>query len=717
MQQRPTSSHTAKAEIRTLVVDNYDSFTHNLVHQLATVNQAEPLVVRNDEASWAELRGEQFDNIVISPGPGHPGRAADLGVSADLIRNATVPLLGVCLGHQAIVALHGGRVEQAPVPMHGRTTSVRHTGTGLFKGIPSPIVVGRYHSLIAIPPLPACLLPTAWTEDGLVMAVEHRDRPQWGVQFHPESILTEAGAQLIANFRDLTRARAGRRAVRVPRHDVARPACPTHGGQQRIHWQRLPQPIDAEAAFLALFESAETAFWLDSSLAEPGRAHWSFMGEAARYIEHRSADCRLLVRGGDPVRLDHTDLLDYLAAQRVARAEPPLPCPFAGGWVGWFGYELRNELGMPTTRRAATPDALLMRAERFVAVDHLDGCAYALAVEDAAAPGAAEAWVSETVRRLGALAPAAPPSPPPGPPGAVRFWLDRDRDTYLRDVAQCLDWIREGESYQVCLTNEIHCEARPDPLALYRVMRRINPAPHAAFLRWPDGAVLSSSPERFLAVDAAGRVETKPIKGTIGRTADPAADSALAERLQASSKDQAENIMIVDLLRNDLSRVCLPGSVEVTKLCAVETYATVHTLVSTIQGQLAPGRTVLDLIRATFPGGSMTGAPKHRTVQLIDMLEQRARGIYSGALGWLGDDGAADLSIVIRTIVAAGGWLTIGVGGGVVANSTPEAEFEEMLLKAKAPIHAIVTALTGSWDPARVRLDGTETIPPHRRRA
>ena len=268
----------------------------------------------------------------------------------------------------------------------------------------------------------------------------------------------------------------------------------------------------------------------------------------------------------------------------------------------------------------------------------------------------------------------------------------------------------------MCLTNEITCDAQPDPLALYRIMRRTNPAPFGAFLRWPDGAVLSGSPERFLAVGASGAVEAKPIKGTIGRASDPEADRALAERLRASGKDQAENVMIVDLLRNDLSRVCVPGSVRVPTLLDVETFATVHQLVSTVTGQLAPGRTVLDLLRAAFPGGSMTGAPKHRTVQLIDRLEGRARGVYAGALGWIGDDGAADLSIVIRTIVAVGGRLSIGVGGGIVADSTPEGEFDEMLLKARAPIRAIVTALTGAWDPRRFYVDGADASPERARK-
>jgi para-aminobenzoate synthetase len=239
-------------------------------------------------------------------------------------------------------------------------------------------------------------------------------------------------------------------------------------------------------------------------------------------------------------------------------------------------------------------------------------------------------------------------------------------------------------------------------------MRRVNPAPYAAFLRWPGGAVLSASPERFLRVDPKGSVETKPIKGTIARDADAAIDREQVERLRTSEKDRAENVMIVDLLRNDLSRVCETGSVIVPHLLVVESFATVHQLVSTVRGTLRPGAGIVDLVRAAFPGGSMTGAPKRRTLELIDRLEQRPRGIYSGALGWIGSDGAADLSIVIRTIVMAGDHLAIGAGGGVVAQSTPEGEFAEMLLKAQPSIQAIVIAATGAFGSERYVIEGAE---------
>src|SRR5690349_17344982 len=195
--------------MRTLLIDNYDSFTYNLFQLLAEVNGSEPIVVRNDAASWPELERLEFDNVVISPGPGRPDQAADFGVCAEAIRRCDKPLLGVCLGLQGIGWLEGGRVERAPEPMHGRVVEVHHDGTGLFAGIPSPFQATRYHSLALAAPLPSALRQTA-TCAGVTMAVEHSDRPQWGVQFHPESIATEHGKQLLANFRDLTpRSRKG----------------------------------------------------------------------------------------------------------------------------------------------------------------------------------------------------------------------------------------------------------------------------------------------------------------------------------------------------------------------------------------------------------------------------------------------------------------------------------------------------------------------------
>jgi para-aminobenzoate synthetase len=266
--------------------------------------------------------------------------------------------------------------------------------------------------------------------------------------------------------------------------------------------------------------------------------------------------------------------------------------------------------------------------------------------------------------------------------------LVRDQPNYEADVQECRRQLILGESYEICLTNRLHLPFDDDDLAFYLRLRKANPAPYAALLRGAGITVFSSSPERFLKVDRNRRAESKPIKGTAPRHPDPAQDDRIAEELATSPKTRAENLMIVDLLRNDLGRLCEIGSVTVDRLMAVESYATVHQLVSTVSGQLKPTVSVVECVRRCFPGGSMTGAPKLRTMEIIDRLETEARGVYSGALGYFGLSGGADLSIVIRTAVRLGNTLTIGAGGAIVLDSSPRDEYEEMLLKAATPLRA-----------------------------
>lgn len=417
------------------------------------------------------------------------------------------------------------------------------------------------------------------------------------------------------------------------------------------------------------------------------------------------------IENSDGKNTEHTGIFEYLQRAESFRPDSAPPCPFVGGYVGWFGYELRHDCGSPTERAANTPDAMLIYADRFIAVDHLMNKSYIVAIDKHTNARRAEEWLDDCYEKVQLASSQLQPSPSSRSARAsIEFHLDRDEPTYLADINRCLELIKQGETYQVCLTNEISCLSDVDPLDLYRTLRIVNPAPYAAFLRWPGGAVLSASPERFLSVDCDGTVETKPIKGTIRRDKDPVRDCALSEQLRMSEKDRAENVMIVDLLRNDLSRTCEVGTVAVPNLFEIESYQTVHQLVSTVQGRLGVEQNTIELLRNAFPGGSMTGAPKPRTLEFIDELEGRPRGVYSGALGWIGDDGAADLSIVIRTIVATGGRLTIGVGGGIVAASQPEAEFEEMLLKAQALIESIVVASTGEFDQSYYRIVGASGL-------
>src|SRR5919106_678200 len=256
--------------MRTLLIDNYDSFTFNLFHLLGEVNGDEPIVARNDELSWEELAALQVDNIVISPGPGRPDRGRDVGVSLDALERAEVPVLGVCLGHQALAHMTGGAVDHAPEVMHGRLSRIHHDGRGLFEGVPQGFAAVRYHSL-TVGAVPAALRVTAWTPDNVVMGLEHRTRPLWGVQFHPESISTEHGRTLVRNFRDLT-----------PAHRPFRAGAPRQTRQPaagvRVHHRALETWCDPEAAFVALYGDREHAVWLDSSRVEPGLARFSFMG-------------------------------------------------------------------------------------------------------------------------------------------------------------------------------------------------------------------------------------------------------------------------------------------------------------------------------------------------------------------------------------------------------------------------------------------------------
>ncbi|HEY0235410.1 MAG TPA: aminodeoxychorismate synthase component I [Afipia sp.] len=707
--------------MKTLVIDNYDSFTYNLVHLIAEINQEEPLVVRNDAVTWAELSTRYFDNIVISPGPGRPDTSADFGVCRDVIASTALPLLGVCLGHQGLAQTEGATLARAPSLVHGLSSRINHRGQGLFKGLPSPFEGARYHSFLIQRPLPPSLEETAWTDDGLVMGVAHRERSQWGVQFHPESVLTEHGRKLLENFRDLSLAASSRKSFSFsPRAKEKSTAVPT-SDTRKAFWRELPRAIDTEAAYCVLYADAPYSFWLDSNIADRSRARWSYIGDTsgphAAALRYRSIDKTLEITTAGDVRSEKFDIFEYLKGQKPSTPQSPPPCPFKGGYVGWFGYEVRGDCGYPTRRVSPTPDALLIHADRFIAVDHLDNKTYVCAIDDPDEAARAEEWVGSTLARLeGATAP--PMTKPRATRAPLSIAMDQSEMQYLDNVQQCLDLIAKGETYQVCLTNELSCSADIAPLVLYRTVRRLNPAPFAAFVKWPEGAVLSASPERFLSVEADGHVETKPIKGTIRRDADPARDKVLADALRASDKNRAENAMIVDLLRNDLSRSCEPGSVRVPKLFDIESYETVHQMVSTVRGMLKPDRAVADLLRDSFPGGSMTGAPKYRTVEFIDRLEQRPRGIYSGCLGWIGDDGAADLSIVIRTIVVMDGRLTMGTGGGVVAASTPQDEYQEMLLKAKGSIKAIVTALFGRFGEELYHLESScEPVSGHAKNA
>jgi para-aminobenzoate synthetase component 1 len=409
------------------------------------------------------------------------------------------------------------------------------------------------------------------------------------------------------------------------------------------------------------------------------------------------------------------DVVGGLLAPHAVEAVPGLP-PFQGGAAGYLAYDWARTLErLPAPRYddLALPDVVLAVYDWVLAWDHETAAAWLISTGLPESAGSERARrAARRAERVRARLEAAPPDgvaaglelPPRGAPAPsfpVDGWWDSGldirssftRDGYLDAVARAREYIFAGDIFQANLSQRFDAALEDSAWAFYRRLRRRNAAPFAAFLDLGEAAVLSASPERFLRVDARGGVETRPIKGTRPRGVGPEHDAALGQALTESAKDRAENLMIVDLMRNDLSRVCAPGTVRVPELFALEHYSTVHHLVSTVVGRLAPGAGPVELLKAAFPAGSITGAPKLRAMEIIAELEPSARGVYCGAIGYWSLTGELDTNVAIRTVVARGGRVYFGAGGGIVADSDPEQEYRETLDKARGIIDALPAAV------------------------
>ena len=406
---------------------------------------------------------------------------------------------------------------------------------------------------------------------------------------------------------------------------------------------------------------------------------------------------------------DSGDALDEVRALMAPRAAAPIPGlpPFQTGAAGYVAYDWGRSLERlpaPHHDDLDLPDVVFGIYDWVVAWDHEQSRAWIVARSEQELQRAL-ALVDDDPERVALHTPVGRPfqgrhrdAPASYPVDAE--WADprlglRSSFThagYLDAVNRVREYIYAGDIFQVNLSQRFEAPLVEPPWDVYRRLRMQNAAPFAAYLDFPDVVVLSASPERFLRVDAGGRVETRPIKGTRPRGVGPEHDAALGLALTESAKDRAENLMIVDLIRNDLSRVCTPGSVKVRELFALEHFATVHHLVSTVVGELGRGVRALDLLRAAFPGGSITGAPKLRAMEIIAELEPSARGVYCGAIGYWSITGELDTNIAIRTAVARDGRVYLSAGGGIVADSDAEQEYRETLDKARGMIDALATA-------------------------
>lgn len=453
----------------------------------------------------------------------------------------------------------------------------------------------------------------------------------------------------------------------------------------------LPYHTDSARLFEAIADLPWAVF-LDSGRHYPAQSRYDILS-AQPYV-------RLVTRGAltevyaDAIELSRDD--PFVLLRRQLAADPALDCglPFCGGAIGYLGYDLARRLEhLPATSEDAEriPEMAIGIYDWAVVVDHVERRSWL--VGQGRDPDTDIKWDSLIARF----------SSPPREKSRAPFRItsavtsNMTHDAYARAFRRIRSYIHDGDCYQVNLAQRFSAAASGDTWLAYQALRVINPAPFSAYLNTPHARILCASPERFLKVER-GRVETRPIKGTRPRAGHPRLDAELSEELRLSEKDRAENVMIVDLLRNDLSKNCALGSVKVPRLFDVESFATVHHLVSTVTGDLREGRDALDLLRGCFPGGSITGAPKLRAMQIIEELEPHRRGVYCGAIGYIGFDGNMDVNIAIRTLVHSHGVIRCWAGGGIVADSRLEDEYQETFDKAAAMLKLLQQSAAGQLE-------------------
>ncbi|MES0278279.1 MAG: aminodeoxychorismate synthase component I [Dehalococcoidales bacterium] len=462
--------------------------------------------------------------------------------------------------------------------------------------------------------------------------------------------------------------------------------------------EEMKMPLEAPRCF-ELIKERPHSFFLDSGMDPAKLGRYSFIG-ADPFLVLKSRGQEISLSYGDgrkeTVMGNPFDVLDGLL-RRYRMETGPVPVPFSGGAVGYFSYDLCHFIErLPRTAvdDLKLPECYLAFYDTIIAFDLQQGRAYIVSCgfpeeDETARKRRAQARLDELKALILSGRPKGAGSAGTAPVGSeIALKANFSRRQYLKAVAVAREYILAGDIFQVNISQRFEAKLAAPPYELYRQLRLVNSAPFASYLGFEEVSVVSASPERFLRLSG-DLVQTRPIKGTRRRGATLAEDAALANELLSSVKDRAENVMIVDLERNDLGRICRYGSVKVTELAVLENYPTVFHLTSTVEGRLSPGKGAIELLKATFPGGSITGAPKVRAMEIIDELEPTRRSVYTGSIGYLGFNGDMDLNIVIRTVLVKDGKACFQVGGGIVYDSKPEAEYEETLDKARALIQAL----------------------------
>ncbi|GAA5934088.1 4-amino-4-deoxychorismate synthase [Sporobolomyces koalae] len=700
------------------------------------------VVVNIDTLRWDDFVANvlpRFDCIVLGPGPGTPHKDEDFCWATRLIREYghRLPILGVCLGCQGLATTFGAKVGTAAAPVHGQVSHISHSNNPLFDEIPQTFDAVQYNSLVIDPDsVPSAELEVIATNEAReIMALAVKGKPMWGVQFHPESICSTFGAKILDNFFTATLEHLARAASpNLPTSILAlsttarrrRPA-PQSQEEQVSRWERHTVALAASKSLAPqqVFEqlvkghSGLGEVWLDS--ARPtGVPQFSHVFNPESTLSYTMSSHSLIRRNSNDLQDrteqldDSTTVFDYLASeQSLLQARTQIQssalASIPTGFVGYISYEAKAITmppSRPTTQRHPDesqehPVTEFAFASRILSYAHDTGEWYASALVrtvGSSSYGIDEnewnVWIQNVKDYFNHHEPRPFEPIEPVPLDRATYVPDRSREQYMASIESARASIVLGNAYELCLTTQFRSTLSlydplvQDPYPLYLSLRKTNPAPYSAYLNLPrsDLTILSSSPERFLQSTSTGHVSMKPIKGTVKRCRDdPIEDIKRRESLRADEKERAENLMIVDLIRNDLLAFCQVESVTVPALMQIETYETVHQMVTTVVGQMKEGVNPFDAVSQAFPPGSMTGAPKLRSLQLLDELEQRrSRGIYSGVFGYVSIDGASDWSVVIRTLIKRGQELSLGAGGAITHLSDPAKEWEEVLTKIQA---------------------------------
>ena len=465
----------------------------------------------------------------------------------------------------------------------------------------------------------------------------------------------------------------------------------------------LIEEVSTSLTAIELFELIKDrpySFFLDSGMDAQRLGRYSFLGSEPFLVMHSRGSEITLIRGQEH-KVQHGNPFDTIGKLLdVYKLEYcPVPVPFVGGAVGYFGYDLCHFIEfLPSTTidDFELPECYFAFYDAIFVFDHLEGRAYLVTtgfpeLNEGRRLKRARVRLKELKTWFYSNPPAIVSSRGPAQSKEITLMSNFTPEEYIKAVDKVREYIAAGDVFQVNLSQRFQADLEIPPYELHRILRRVNPAPFASYLNLHGVAIVSASPERFLKVQG-DLVETRPVKGTRPRGKNPGEDQSLAQELTSSIKDRAENVMIVDLERNDLGRVCRYGTIKVAELAILETFPTVFHLTSTIVGRLRRGKSNIDLLKATFPGGSITGAPKVRAMEIIDELEPTKRSVYTGSIGYLSFNGDLDTSIVIRTFIIKEGRAYFQVGGGIIYDSDSEAEYIETLDKAKALIQALQLA-------------------------